>query len=165
MIAQKPKEGLYGSLISDVRPVCIWSDFAAPSGRRLMVSIVTYEESQSIPVENENGEQEYACLLRATDGKETTIATHVHSSALPQFHAHYGVLLKSTMTQTLRKRDKKKEKARQEIAALKKKKMLEGVTVTGPKRGKGRKKRTRLEKAKTRLEEGRKRMEEKEKAS
>ncbi|CAG7853690.1 SubName: Full=Uncharacterized protein {ECO:0000313/EMBL:CCA75001.1} [Serendipita indica DSM 11827] len=116
-------------------------------------------------VENESGEREYPCLLRATDGKETTIATHVRSSALPQFHAHYGALLKSTMTQTLRKRDKKKEKARQEILALKKKKILEGVTVAGPKRGNGRRKRVRLEKAKVRLEEARKRMEEKEKAS
>jgi signal recognition particle subunit SRP14 len=67
------------------------------------------------------------------------------------------------MTQTLRKRDKKKEKARVEAAALKKKKIMEGVLVEGPKRGKGRRKRERLEKVKVRLEEARRKLEEKEK--
>lgn len=107
--------------------------------------------------------KEYPCLLRATDGKTQTIATQVTSSALAAFHAHYGTLLKSTMAQSLRKRDKKKEKARQEALTAKKKRMAEGVTVVGPKRGNGRKKRVRLEKAKKRIDEAKKRYEEKEK--
>ena len=67
------------------------------------------------------------------------------------------------MSQTLRKRDKKKEKARMEAAALKKKRIMEGVVVQGPKRGNGRRKRERLEKVKLRLEEARSKLEEKEK--
>jgi hypothetical protein len=56
-----------------------------------------------------------------------------------------------------RKRDKKKEKAKLEALAAKKKKIAEGVIVAGPKRGNGRRKRVRLEKAKKRLDEARKR--------
>ncbi|PVG01848.1 SRP14-domain-containing protein [Serendipita vermifera] len=123
---------------------------------------LTYE-GQDLDVKSESGEKEYPCLLRATDGKHTTISTHILSNSLPSFHAQYGTLLKSTMTQTLRKRDKKKEKARLEELALKKKKIMEGVQVVGPKRGSGRKKRVRLLKVKYRLEESRRRFEEREK--
>jgi signal recognition particle subunit SRP14 len=66
------------------------------------------------------------------------------------------------MTQTLRKRDKKKEKVRLEQLALRKKKIMEGVQVVGPKRGNRRRKRVRLLKVKERLEESRRRFEERE---
>jgi signal recognition particle subunit SRP14 len=66
------------------------------------------------------------------------------------------------MTQTLRKRDKKKEKIRLEQLALRKKKIMEGVQVVGPKRGNRRRKRVRLSKVKERLEESRRRFEERE---
>jgi signal recognition particle subunit SRP14 len=118
---------------------------------------VSYEDPSQITEDNAGGDQEYPCVLHATDGKSRTIATHVTSSALTMFHAHYGTLLKSTMTQSLRKRDKKKEKAKLEALAAKKKKIAEGVIVAGPKRGNGRRKRVRLEKAKKRLDEARKR--------
>jgi signal recognition particle subunit SRP14 len=129
---------------------------------------VTYEDEAEPGNETQKNDslgtsKEYPCLLRATDGKSRTISTHIAPSSLPTFQAHYGTLLKTTMTQTLRKRDKKKEKARVEAAALKKKKIMEGVLVEGPKRGKGRRKRERLEKVKVRLEEARKKLEEKEK--
>jgi signal recognition particle subunit SRP14 len=110
----------------------------------------------------ESIDKEYPCILRATDGKHTTISTHVLSNSLPSFHAQYGALLKSTMTQTLRKRDKKKEKVRLEQLALRKKKIMEGVQVVGPKRGNRRRKRVRLSKVKERLEESRRRFEERE---
>ncbi|KAG8836397.1 hypothetical protein FRC17_003307 [Serendipita sp. 399] len=114
-------------------------------------------------IDSESSKGEFTCLLRATDGKTATISTHVQPDALLRFHTHYGTLLKSIMTQSLRKRDKKKEKIRLEAAALKKKKMLEGIAIVGAKRGNGRRKRTRLEKAKQRMEEVKKRMEQREK--
>ena len=61
----------------------------------------------------------------------------VGSSQLLKFQAHYGYLLKASMT-TLRKRDKKQEKLRSEEAAKRKKKMTEPILLDGPKRGKGR---------------------------
>ena len=129
----------------------------------LKFQAVTYEEGVEPSKEPLDSSKEYFCLLRATDGKANTISTHIAPSSLPTFQAHYGTLLKSTMTQTLRKRDKKKEKARVEAAALKKKKIMDGVLVEGPKRGNGRRKRERLEKVKVRLDEARKKLEEKEK--
>ncbi|KAG9053680.1 hypothetical protein FS842_007482 [Serendipita sp. 407] len=121
------------------------------------------EDGDAIQVDSDNKTGEFSCLLRATDGRTITISTHIQPDALPRFHTHYGSLLKTTMTQSLRKRDKKKEKARLEAIVLKKKKMLEGITVVGPKRGNGRRKRDRLEKARQKLEEAKKRMEQKEK--
>lgn len=44
---------------------------------------------------------------------------------------------------TLKKRDKKKEKARLEKAQLRRKTLAKGVEVVGPKRGAGRRKRQR----------------------
>jgi signal recognition particle subunit SRP14 len=129
---------------------------------------VTYEDGTEPNNEIQRNDplgtsKEYPCLLRATDGKSCTISTHIAPSSLSSFQAHYGTLLKTTMTQTLRKRDKKKEKSRVEAAALKKKKVMEGVLVEGPKRGNGRRKRERLEKVKVRLEEAKRKLEEKEK--
>lgn len=126
---------------------------------------VTYEDGAESSQTNEpvDPSKEYSCLLRATDGKSQTISTHIPPSSLPVFQAHYGTLLKSKMTQTLRKRDKKKEKARLEAAILKKKRIMDGVSVQGPKRGNGRRKRERLEKVKVRLDEARKKLQEKEK--
>jgi signal recognition particle subunit SRP14 len=118
---------------------------------------VSYEDPVKMEEDTASGDREYPCILHATDGKSRTIATHVTSSALTTFHAHYGTLLKSTMLQSLRKRDKKKEKVKLEALAAKKKKIAEGVIVTGPKRGNGRRKRVRLEKAKKRIDEARKR--------
>ena len=124
---------------------------------------VSYKDPSQMAEATAGGDQEFPCILHATDGKSRTIATHVTSSALTTFHAQYGTLLKSTMLQSLRKRDKKKEKAKLEALAAKKKKIAEGVIVTGPKRGNGRRKRVRLEKAKKRLDEARKKIEEREK--
>jgi signal recognition particle subunit SRP14 len=65
---------------------------------------------------------------------------------------------------TLRKRDKKKEKQKAEEAAKKKKRLAEGVVVDGPKRGAGRRKRTRKIKATLKQEATKKRIEEREAA-
>jgi len=62
---------------------------------------------------------------------------------------------------TLRKRDKKREKLRAEALAKKKKRLIEEVIVSGPKRGAGRKKRKRLITAAVKLAEFKKRAAEK----
>lgn len=63
---------------------------------------------------------------------------------------------------TLRKRDKKREKLRAEQVTAKKRKLTEPVTVHGPKRGNGRRKRQRLVKKVLRQEEARKKTAQKE---
>jgi signal recognition particle subunit SRP14 len=71
----------------------------------------------------------------------------VEPGHLDKFHAAYGTLLKASMTPTLRKRDKKKEKMRADKVALRKKKLAELIVVKGGKRGAGRRQRQRKEKA------------------
>ena len=72
----------------------------------------------------------------------STAWPQISASELPAFHAAYGALLKSSMS-TLKKRDKKKEKARFEKAQLRRKILAADVEIIGPKRGAGRKKRQR----------------------
>ena len=67
----------------------------------------------------------------------------VQPADLDKFHSEYGTLLKASML-TLRKRDKKREKVKAEELLKKKKRLTEEVTISGPKRGAGRKKRKRL---------------------
>ena len=66
---------------------------------------------------------------------------------------------------TLRKRDKKREKLRAEIAAARKRKLAEPIAIDGPKRGAGRRKRQRKVKAAQRQEDMRKRIQEREEKS
>ena len=87
----------------------------------------------------------------------------VEPSDLETFHSEYGTLLKASMS-TLRKRDKKREKLKAEALTQKKKRLMEEVTVSGPKRGAGRKKRKRLITAAVRLAEFKKRAAEKDTA-
>ena len=65
-------------------------------------------------------------------------------------------MLKASMS-TLRKRDKKRERLRADGLAKKKKRLMEAVVVSGPKRGAGRKKRKRLISAAVKLAEFKKR--------
>ena len=65
---------------------------------------------------------------------------------------------------TLRKRDKKRERLRAEGLVKKKKRLMEEVVVSGPKRGAGRKKRKRLISAAVKLAEFKKRAAEKDAA-
>lgn len=92
-------------------------------------------------------EREYQCLIRATNGKSINFSTRIDANELTKFYSAYGSLLKSSLSLTLRKRDKKKEKTRQEQALRRKKRMTEPVVVNGPKRGAGRRKRQRQVKA------------------
>ncbi|KAL4070345.1 signal recognition particle, SRP9/SRP14 subunit, partial [Scleroderma citrinum] len=94
---------------------------------------------------------EYLCLVRVTDGKQTRFSTHVHPTVLIKFHAAYGALLRASFT-TLRKRDKKREKQRAEQSARRKQRMAEPVVVVGPKRGNGRRKRQKKVKAASKQE-------------
>lgn len=123
---------------------------------------------------------EYACLIRASDGKGTKFSTKVNRRSLIcdlhltscqqvepdrllEFHAHYGSLLKASMT-TLRKRDKKREKSRSEEAAKRKQRMTEPIVLDGKKRGKGRRKRQRKIKALLKQQESQKKHKERNEA-
>ena len=79
---------------------------------------------------------------------------------MERFHSEYGTLLKASMS-TLRKRDKKRERLRADALAQKKKRLMENVVISGPKRGAGRKKRKRLITAAVMLAEFKKRVAEK----
>jgi signal recognition particle subunit SRP14 len=79
----------------------------------------------------------------------------VEPGQLLSFHAAYGTLLKNSMPGALRKRDKKREKIRSEQAAQRKKRIQADVVVSGPKRGKGRRKRQRQIKAAIKQQESR----------
>lgn len=59
------------------------------------------------------------------------ISPQIPPSQLSQFHARYGTLLKASMAPTMRKRDKKKEKAKTELVAKKRKELYEDVTPGG----------------------------------
>ncbi|KAK7695129.1 hypothetical protein QCA50_002319 [Cerrena zonata] len=107
--------------------------------------------------------EEYPCLVRATNGKQVDISTHVAPQDLVQFHAKYGTLLKSSMT-TLRKRDKKREKQKAEEAARKKQRLAKDIAIEGPKRGAGRRKRQRHIKQAIKQEQTRKKVQEREEA-
>ena len=122
--------------------------------------------------------REYPCIIRATDGKEVKISTHVRtfprihgdstaqlssqitSGQLDKFLGAYGALLKSSMS-TLRKRDKKREKLRAEKLAARKQRLAEPIPIEGPKRGKGRRRRQRKTKAALKQEAARQRVQEK----
>jgi hypothetical protein len=80
---------------------------------------------------------------------------------LPMFHATLGALLKSSMN-TMRKRDKKRERLKSDKIAARKKRLQEPINVTGSKRGSGRRKRQRLLKAVQKREMTVRRQEEKE---
>ena len=79
---------------------------------------------------------------------------------MERFHSEYGTLLKASMS-ALRKRDKKRERLRADALAQKKKRLMENVVISGPKRGAGRKKRKRLITAAVKLAEFKKRAAEK----
>ncbi|KAN0127908.1 Signal recognition particle, SRP9/SRP14 subunit [Lactarius tabidus] len=104
--------------------------------------------------------REYPCLVRVTDGKETQFSTHITSGELDKFLSAYGALLKSSMS-TLRKRDKKREKLRNEKITARKQRLAEPIVIEGPKRGNGRKKRQRRIKAAIKQEAARQRIQEK----
>jgi hypothetical protein len=87
---------------------------------------------------------------------QNELTRQVEPADLEKFHSEYGTLLKAGMS-TLRKRDKKREKSRAEELAKKKKRLMEAVVVSGPKRGAGRNKRKRLITAAVRLAEFKKR--------
>ncbi|KDR85982.1 hypothetical protein GALMADRAFT_397356 [Galerina marginata CBS 339.88] len=111
--------------------------------------------------ESTSDTRKYPCLVRVTDGKSTKFSTKVESSELLKFHAHYGNLLKASMT-TLRKRDKKREKLRSEEAAKRKKLMTEPIVLDGHKRGKGRRQQQRKIKALLKQQESQKKYQERE---
>ncbi|KAF8481703.1 signal recognition particle SRP9/SRP14 subunit [Russula ochroleuca] len=103
--------------------------------------------------------REYPCIIRVTDGEDVTFSTHITSGQLNKFLNAYGTLLKSSMN-TLRKRDKKREKVRAEKLAARKQGLAEPVPIEGPKRGNGRRKRQRRVKAAQKQDAARQRMEE-----
>jgi signal recognition particle subunit SRP14 len=145
--------------------------------------ITVTHDGQDVTMKHEDpgeDEHEYQCLIRATNGKNINFSTRVRSLHskyvlifilhthqinpfdLQTFYSAYATLLKSSLSHTLRKRDKKKEKTKQEQAAKRKKRMTETLVVNGPKRGAGRRKRQRQIKALVKQDEARKKFKERE---
>ncbi|PAV22572.1 signal recognition particle SRP9 SRP14 subunit [Pyrrhoderma noxium] len=125
---------------------------------------LTYEGEDAVMKDGNDvsDDREYPCILRATDGKNVNISTHVLPGELEKFHSAYGALLKGSMP-SLRKRDKKREKEKAERIAARKKLATEPIVVDGSKRGSGRRKRQRKVKAALKQEESRKKFEERQK--
>ncbi|WVO15017.1 hypothetical protein L204_102660 [Cryptococcus depauperatus] len=72
-------------------------------------------------------ESEYEVLIRCTQG-DNKFSTKISASSLSSFHAAYGALLKQSMAPLMRKRDKKKEKARTDALAKKRKELQKAET-------------------------------------
>ncbi|EKM61760.1 uncharacterized protein PHACADRAFT_204913 [Phanerochaete carnosa HHB-10118-sp] len=126
--------------------------------------LIRDEDNAQIPLTDSTDDiNEYPCLVRVTDGKETNFSTRVNPGKLDAFHAQYGTLLKASMT-TMRKRDKKREQQRKEESARRKRRLAEDIAIEGPKRGSGRRKRQRKMKTAQKLEETRKHVKEREEA-
>nr|ODN80087.1 signal recognition particle subunit SRP14 [Cryptococcus depauperatus CBS 7841] len=113
-------------------------------------------------------ESEYEVLIRCTQGdnKFSTKASKadkskaISASSLSSFHAAYGALLKQSMAPLMRKRDKKKEKARTDALAKKRKELYVDVAIGNEgKRGKGRRQRQRRIAAQRKKEAERERLE------
>nr|ODO04234.1 signal recognition particle subunit SRP14 [Cryptococcus depauperatus CBS 7855] len=107
-------------------------------------------------------ESEYEVLIRCTQGdnKFSTKASKISASSLSSFHAAYGALLKQSMAPLMRKRDKKKEKARTDALAKKRKELYVDVAIGNEgKRGKGRRQRQRKIAAQRKKEAERERLE------
>ncbi|THH09205.1 hypothetical protein EW146_g8748 [Bondarzewia mesenterica] len=123
---------------------------------------LTYDGGD-VAMDSVDGDKEYPCIVKLTDGDKTKFSTRVEPGQLDKFHSAYGALLKSSMT-TLRKRDKKREKQRAEQLAVRKKRLAEPIVIEGSKRGAGRKKRQRRIKAAVKQEEAKRRVAEREEA-
>jgi signal recognition particle subunit SRP14 len=163
----------YGSLIKDVS----FSDLLVAPLISSFGPTVTHDgDDATMDVGDDT--REYPCIIRVTDGEDVTFSTHVRtfrrihrhyrpepfitqitSGQLNKFLNAYGTLLKSSMN-TLRKRDKKREKVRAEKLAARKQGLAEPVPIEGPKRGNGRRKRQRRVKAAQKQDAARQRMEE-----
>ncbi|OBZ78920.1 Signal recognition particle protein [Grifola frondosa] len=124
---------------------------------------LTYDGGDAHMSSPDDGEKEYPCLIRVTNGKEANFSTRVEPGELEKFQAAYGTLLKASMN-TLRKRDKKREKQRAEEVARRKRRLAEDIAIEGPKRGNGRRKRQRKVKVALKLEESRNKAKEREEA-
>ncbi|KAH9973198.1 hypothetical protein BGW80DRAFT_1308716, partial [Lactifluus volemus] len=120
-------------------------------------------DGDDVTMDSANELREYPCVIRVSNGKDAKFSTHVSSGQLDKFIGVYGTLLKSSMS-TLRKRDKKREKVRAEKQAARKQRLAEPISIEGPKRGNGRRKRQRKVKAALKHETARQRMQEREEA-
>ncbi|KAI0299828.1 signal recognition particle, SRP9/SRP14 subunit [Russula brevipes] len=120
-------------------------------------------DGDDVTMDSLDDTREYPCIIRATNGEELKFSTHTTSGQLDKFLNTYGALLKSSMS-TLRKRDKKREKVRAEKLAARKQRLAEPISIEGPKRGKGRRKRQRRIKAALKQEAARQRLQEKQEA-
>ncbi|KAI0297557.1 hypothetical protein B0F90DRAFT_1738078, partial [Multifurca ochricompacta] len=106
------------------------------------LDLTVTHDGEDVAMDSTDDSREYPCLIRVTDGGDTQFSTHITSGKLDKFLGAYGTLLKSSMN-TLRKRDKKREKLRTDKLAARKQRLAEPIPIEGPKRGNGRKKHRR----------------------
>ncbi|TIA88137.1 hypothetical protein E3P99_02767 [Wallemia hederae] len=96
---------------------------------------------------------QYDVLLRATaqvGEKQHKTATRIPVASLEAVLAHYNTLLHQSMQAKMRKRDRKREKRKADIAAARKRALETPVVIPHTKRGSGRRKFQRKVKAELR---------------
>ena len=132
-----------------------------------MITVIHENDKQDVPMTDNVDDSEHEVLVRCTSHDRTKFSTRVNAllsftvsisltyhhqipaSRLPEFHLRYGSLLKSSMAPCMRKRDKKREKARAEVAVKKRRELYVDVEIGNEgKRGKGKRRRVCGEKLK-----------------
>ena len=103
--------------------------------------------------EADKDDAQYDVLLRATaqvGEKQHKTATRISVASLEAVLAHYNALLHQSMQAKMRKRDRKREKRKADIAAVRKRALETPVVIPRTKRGSGRRKFQRKVKAELR---------------
>lgn len=106
--------------------------------------------------EMSNSSTEYDVLVRASvqvGDKQHKTATRIPASQLEGFVSQYNSLLHQSLQTKMRKRDRKREKRKADVAAVRKRSLETPVDIPSTKRGKGRRKFQRKVKAEQRRQE------------
>ncbi|EIM20733.1 hypothetical protein E3Q22_03366 [Wallemia mellicola] len=99
---------------------------------------------------NNTADSQYDVLLRASaqvGDKQHKTATRIASTQLDSFIGQYNSLLHQSLQAKMRKRDRKREKRKADIAAIRKRKLETPTDIPKTKRGAGRRKFQRKVKA------------------
>ena len=108
---------------------------------------MTFDDNKDTKMgNNDNDDEQYEVVLRASAQVNETqykSSTRIPSIQVHNFINEYNNLLRSNISHKLRKRDRKREKRKADIANIRKRQLETPVEITGSKRGAGRRKRVR----------------------
>ncbi|KAK4686787.1 signal recognition particle subunit SRP14, partial [Tremellales sp. Uapishka_1] len=119
----------------------------------------TYDDGD-VQMESQGSEEaEHDVLIRCTQD-HSKFSSRIPASRLVEFHSKYSSLLKASMAPHMRKRDKKKEKAKAEGLAKRRRELMVDVVIGNEgKRGKGHRQRSRKVAAQKKKEAEREKLE------